>query len=452
LDNIVLMALRKEPARRYASVGQFAEDIRRYQAGLPVLAQTDSFRYRTSKFVKRNKIAAVAAALVLLSLVGGLLATLWQNRIAQAERDRARAAQAKAERINKFLQATLGAPDPTKEGREVKVLDVLAQAAQRADTEFAAQPEVLAEVKRTIGRTFYSLEFYEQAEPALRDALRIYRQTYGENHPSTATCLRDWANVLVYQDKTAEALPHLQQAVAMQRQRPPDTPNEFAETLLSLGAVFYYQGDDAAKNQARQIYTEAVAYCRQNLPPDAPLLANALNELANTSDNDAAIALYRQSTAILRRRPELKPELATQLANLGLTLHLVRQFDEAEAALRESLQMKREIFGADSPQVAIVLTYLSRALYDKGDAVQAETTAREALAIQQRKLPANHRDIMASCAALGRALLKNGHFAEATKHLRRAHDLMLARYSADDERVKTLAAALAECRAKGRRG
>jgi Flp pilus assembly protein TadD len=59
---------------------------------------------------------------------------------------------------------------------------------------------------------------------------------------------------------------------------------------------------------------------------------------------------------------------------------------------------------------------------------------------------------MASCAALGRALLKNGHFAEATKHLRRAHDLMLARYSADDERVKTLAAALAECRAKGRRG
>jgi serine/threonine protein kinase len=91
LDNIVLMALRKEPARRYASVEQFSEDIRRHLVGLPVSARSDTFRYRAGKFVQRHKVGVAAAALVLLSLIAGLIGTIWQAR-------RAQAAQARAER------------------------------------------------------------------------------------------------------------------------------------------------------------------------------------------------------------------------------------------------------------------------------------------------------------------------------------------------------------------
>ncbi|MGZ5003001.1 MAG: serine/threonine protein kinase, partial [Chthoniobacterales bacterium] len=82
LDNIVLMAMRKEPARRYASVGQFSEDVRRHLTGLPVVARKDTVAYRTSKFVNRHRIGVAAAALVLLSLVGGIVATLIQVRTA----------------------------------------------------------------------------------------------------------------------------------------------------------------------------------------------------------------------------------------------------------------------------------------------------------------------------------------------------------------------------------
>ncbi|MGH8263013.1 MAG: serine/threonine protein kinase, partial [Steroidobacteraceae bacterium] len=89
LDNITLMALRKEPDRRYASVEQFSEDLRRYLRGLPVLARGDQFAYRAGKFITRNKIAIVAGVLVFISLVGGLAATLWQARIARAETARA---------------------------------------------------------------------------------------------------------------------------------------------------------------------------------------------------------------------------------------------------------------------------------------------------------------------------------------------------------------------------
>jgi non-specific serine/threonine protein kinase/serine/threonine-protein kinase len=86
LDNIVLMALRKETHRRYASVEQFSEDIRRHLEGLPVIARTDTFVYRAQKFVQRNRTAAIAAVLLLVTLFGGIIATSWQAHVARTER------------------------------------------------------------------------------------------------------------------------------------------------------------------------------------------------------------------------------------------------------------------------------------------------------------------------------------------------------------------------------
>jgi serine/threonine protein kinase len=83
LDNIVLMALRKEPPRRYSSVAQFSEDIRRHLEGLPVLAHQDTLSYRTSKFVKRHKAGVLAAALVFATLVAGIITTAREKRRAE---------------------------------------------------------------------------------------------------------------------------------------------------------------------------------------------------------------------------------------------------------------------------------------------------------------------------------------------------------------------------------
>ncbi|MBI1761888.1 MAG: tetratricopeptide repeat protein [Acidobacteria bacterium] len=97
-------ALRKEPERRYQSVEQFSDDLRRYLEGLPVQARPDTFTYRTGKFVQRHRVGVAAVALVLLSLLGGILATAYAARRAQAERARAeyRFAQVRA-LANKFL-------------------------------------------------------------------------------------------------------------------------------------------------------------------------------------------------------------------------------------------------------------------------------------------------------------------------------------------------------------
>jgi len=73
LDNVVLRALRKAPSERYASVDQFSEDVLRYLEGRPVIARGDAPLYVATKFIRRNRVAVVAAALLLCSLVGGLI-------------------------------------------------------------------------------------------------------------------------------------------------------------------------------------------------------------------------------------------------------------------------------------------------------------------------------------------------------------------------------------------
>jgi len=83
LDNIVLMALRKEPQRRYISVEQFAQDIQRHLDRLPVIARKDTFLYRASKFVTRHKAGVTAAIVVASALAAGMLVTLREARIAQ---------------------------------------------------------------------------------------------------------------------------------------------------------------------------------------------------------------------------------------------------------------------------------------------------------------------------------------------------------------------------------
>ncbi|MEO8573098.1 MAG: hypothetical protein ABI481_03945, partial [Pyrinomonadaceae bacterium] len=105
LDNIILMAIRKEPERRYSSVELFAGDIERHLQGMPVLARQDTLAYRTTKFVQRHTAAVAAGTGLVVALSAGLASTRRQARIAQRQRD-------KAENINQFLQKMLASADP----------------------------------------------------------------------------------------------------------------------------------------------------------------------------------------------------------------------------------------------------------------------------------------------------------------------------------------------------
>jgi non-specific serine/threonine protein kinase/serine/threonine-protein kinase len=112
VDVIVMKALRKEPERRYGSVEQLSEDLKRYLDGRPVRAVPDSRAYRAGKFVRRHRLGVGAAVALVVAVAGGIGATLWQARAARQERERADALRARAERqfsaVRGLASAVLG--------------------------------------------------------------------------------------------------------------------------------------------------------------------------------------------------------------------------------------------------------------------------------------------------------------------------------------------------------
>jgi tRNA A-37 threonylcarbamoyl transferase component Bud32 len=187
IDHIVMMAMRKEPDRRYRTAGEMADDIRRFLAGLPVRAQPDSFAYRTRKFVARHRTAVAAAVLTVVSLTGGLVVALREK--AEAERQHFLAEQ-RLEQVRglaRSVRTTLAAVersfiDPASAERDVKTVAArLSSAPDNAELRFALA-EAYGTLADALGRSGRRAEAYDAATKAvtlLRDTVPFQPAKYG---------------------------------------------------------------------------------------------------------------------------------------------------------------------------------------------------------------------------------------------------------------------------------
>ena len=208
LDNICLMSLRKEPDRRYASVEQLRDDVRRHLNGLPVLARSDTFAYRTQKFMYRNKLRVLAAGAVLLLIAG--LVGFYTARLS-SERTIARLEAQKAKQVSDFLKGLFEVSNPRESGGEtITARELLDRGALRLEEELAEQPAVRAEMMHVIGEVYGTLGLFEKADTLLNRTLDLRRKLYGEKHP-------DVAKTLSALGVRYEVLGRFAEAAAMQR-------------------------------------------------------------------------------------------------------------------------------------------------------------------------------------------------------------------------------------------
>jgi tetratricopeptide (TPR) repeat protein/tRNA A-37 threonylcarbamoyl transferase component Bud32 len=185
LDNVLLMALRKEPERRYASVGQFSEDLRNYLDGMPVRARGDSLGYRASKFMSRHKYAVTAALLATLALVAGIVTTTWQARIAAEQTLIAQEEVRKTRAVQSFMTAlfeknTRLQPDALK-ARNMPVHELLVAAGDKVLHEFKDTPAVRMEVMNTVARLLLDINEFERASALSRESVKIARELHLTN-------------------------------------------------------------------------------------------------------------------------------------------------------------------------------------------------------------------------------------------------------------------------------
>jgi hypothetical protein len=175
LNKIVLMAMRKEPERRYQSAAQFAEDLRRHLEGPPIVARQSSLRYRAGKFIGRNRLQVAAASIVIFALVAGLLMSLAQTRRAEAS-ERA----AEAQRVVALHQRSLAEAARLDDARQTTIAEQ-----QRSIAEFQRN---LADHQRVVADTQRDEAERETlvADHRAKDILGLANRTLFDVHDSIA--------------------------------------------------------------------------------------------------------------------------------------------------------------------------------------------------------------------------------------------------------------------------
>ena len=440
LDNIVLMALRKEPQRRYGSVEALSEDIQRYLEGRPVAARKGTLTYRTGKFVGRHWVGVSAAVIVLAAIIGGAaLATYGLVRARRAEREALHQA-ARATAINDFLRQTLFSAQPhLGQGREMKVVDALAAAVPRIDSSFRDQPEIQAGVQHTIGRTYTDLGLLAEAEPLLRQSLATRQRLFGPDHRDVAESLHG-LGVLAFEKGDFEAAEALfRKALEMDRRVLGRDALEVAEILNDLGMTLEEGKADYAA--AQPLLEESLSIKRARLGERHADVAQSLNNLGmlhyRKRDYAKAEPLLREALALNRElRGSDNADVAAGLNNLGLVL--TRQGDSRGAAelLRQALDIDRKVYGPGSAEVAGALNNLAAALQKVGQLDEAEARLRESLGIYKQAFPGGHIQIQTTESLLGGCLTELKRYAEAEALVTSSYAVILKQFGPDHPRTQ----------------
>ena len=385
LDNIVLRAMRKEPHRRYQSAAEFSEDIRRYLVGLPVIARKDTWSYRSAKFVRRNRIAVGAGALVLIALIGGIIVTAWEARATRQEK-------ARAESINSFLEQLLNYSNPqvTVAGdtsHPTTVTEAMDEAARRLESgAFADEPEVRADLERIVATSYAGQGKRQLADKHIEKYLALVTELYGRDHPKNLAASATRAKILFNNDKMVES-ERLYRQILPRMRAEQQKGNMKAEILAdALNNFAYLRRTQGDSHEAELLFRESLA-----LSPQIP-----------TAERDV-VGITRST-------------LASALADQG-------KFEEALQTAQEAVDEGRQTGQADTPGFGFSLTVLGGFLTDNRQFAEADAALREAEAIFRKLLSPSHlwlADNLRNQAAL---LYEEGRFAESLEKVIRVLDV-----------------------------
>jgi tetratricopeptide (TPR) repeat protein len=419
LDWIVMKALEKDRNRRYETAQSLAQDVHRYLAGEAVEASPPGRTYRLRKFARRNRGAVSAAGLLLLSLVAGLVGTSWglvrteraraaevvertaaeaarvreteradaearALREAAVQRDRAVEAEKQARleadtatAIRRFLQHDLlqaANPADRSEGdADLKMRDVLRRAARSIPGRFLDQPLVEAAVRTTLGNALTALGAPAEALPHLERALALNRSQHGPTHPDTLAAMNHLSVALWYAGPGGEAVAHAQQSLERHREAAgPEAPSTLDAQMI-LGVMYIHRDDP---HKAVPVLQE----CRQH----QIRLLGADDERTLRTTVHLAGALWKAD----------EPAEAARL------------YDDLRIQCSAAL-------GADNPLTLLTAYSLANIDLVRDRTPAAIELAEDCLRRQTRRLGADHFDTLRTQHLLAGAYLADGQFGKA---------------------------------------
>lgn len=403
LDRIVMMALRQEPSRRYASCQEFADDIQRCLDGFPVIARPLGVGYRLVRFARRNRVGVGIGALLLLSLVAGLVTTLQLAAVARQQRDAALAAQQRIEiekdhaRIEAtssrlaaaFLGDTLLTADfagtPTLRER---LRQAVVQRAEQARREHADAPHLRANLLDALGQACLRLDLFADAEKLMQEAADIRVDTFGRHHLEYGLSLSSIGRLRYEQGRFAEAVEVLTACYRLQQECADEVHSDLATAANDLAAAVRATGD---RVRARELHRQALQL-RRRAGGDSVLVAESLNNLANSEDDpEQQAALLAEALAIRRRVLGDGHPLTWQSAiNLARVRIQHGDYEAAKPLLQDAIAQCRRAGDLGDDCLSRGVGTLALVEARAGNAAAAAAAIAEAIAIDRRRYGDTH--------------------------------------------------------------
>jgi serine/threonine protein kinase/Tfp pilus assembly protein PilF len=421
LDVLCLAAMRKDPQRRYRSVEALIRDVDHYLNGEPLEARPDAWQYRIDKFVRRNR-RAVAATAVIFALIVGLV-TFFTVRLAQA-RDTALAEAARTQRIQQFMTTLFQGGDAAAGPSDsLRVITIVDRGVREAKT-LNSDPKVQAELYQNLGSIYQKLGRFEQADSLLRSALEQRKSLFGADSPEVAESLTALGLLRSDQAHLEEAEQLVRQGLVMTKRHLPPQHPAIAKATLAFGKVLAERG---SSDQAIDSLNEAVRL--QSAPGVATAdLATSLSALADAhyraGHYDACKSLYTRVLGMHRQiNGERHPLVADDLGSLAAVQRDLGFYSEAEGLDRQALDIIQSYYGNDHPRTAGCLTALAESLTYQNKYDEAVSALDQALAIQERVYGPAHPSVAETLNELGNVASMRNHLDEAEARFQRAADI-----------------------------
>ncbi len=452
LDWIVMKTLEKDRNRRYETASAFAVDVQRYLRDEPVQACPPSMVYRLRKFARRHKRPVLAASLITLALLLGILGTTLgmveskqQERLALAAQRRAEtnAAEAKKQEkqakdqleitaaVTEFLQSDLlgqagsnaQADHKFKHDPTLTIRDALDRAAAAVSDKFKDRPELEASIRQTLGNAYREVGQYQKAVTQLRRSADIRKVKLGADHPDTLATLDNLALAYIATGQATEAVALTEQVRdARMKHLGPDHPGTLA-ALNSLGVAYLAAGK---KTEAIALFERVHDARVSMLGPDQPETLTTLENLAvayiATGKANEAIALIEQvrDAQVKDLGPDHPDTLGTldKLADVylaaGRTAEAITLYEQVRDARLKKL-------GPDHPSTLFTLDNLAAAYWRSNQLDKSIPLLEQTLAAQRKELGELHPNTLGTLAFLGVNYRDAGRLAEAIPLLEQAH-------------------------------
>jgi serine/threonine protein kinase len=445
LDWIAMKCLEKDRNRRYETANGLARDLERYLHDEPVQACPPSAGYRLRKFVRRHKGPVLAAGIILLVLVGGIVGTTWGMLRARAAagaekeaKETAQQSEAETKAVldfveNKIIAAARPKDQQGGQGYDIKLADAVKAALPFVDKSFTGQPLIEARLRMTMGNSFWYLGDAKTASEQFQAARQLYAEHRGPDHPDTLKSMNNLANSYHVLGRHSDALKLREETLALNKAKlGPDHPDTLA-SMSGLATTYHALG---RHTDALKLREEALALFKAKLGPDHHDTLLSMSNLANSYQ-----AVGRSADALKLRQEMLALYKAKFGADHPDTLKIMNNLANSYAALgrhadalelrEETLALRRASLGPDHPDTLRIMSNLANSYAALGRQADALKLREETLAPRRASLGSNHPDTLKSMNNLAESHAALGRHADALKLYEEAAALYKAEFGPD---------------------